>query len=161
MNLKKVNWKMPFVPEGAEIFTLPADNVFMQEAKAVSEKYSLDLKHRTGAIIIRKDAVLGKGANGSHYHEKHGCKRKELGIPTGEGYDLCPGCSPKNHAEQKAIQDAVDHKKKTKDADLFLWGHWWCCQSCWKAMEKAKIKRVFLVENAYELFKNGNGGKVD
>lgn len=147
---------MPFVPENAEIYTLPANHVFMQEAKAVSEKYSLDAKHQTGAIIVKKEALLGKGANGSNYHKKYGCKRKELGIPTGQKYELCPGCSPKNHAEQKAIQNAIENKKETEEADLFLWGHWWCCESCWTAMQKAKIKRVFLVEAANELFKNGN-----
>lgn len=157
MNPQKIDWKMPFVPKGAEIYVLPADNEFLQKAKTVSEKYSLDKKHRTGAVIIRDGLLVGQGANGTHYHEEHGCKRKELGIPTGQGYELCPGCSPKNHAEQKAIRNAEENQQSTVDADLFLWGHWWCCESCWNAMQKAKIKRVFLVENAYELFKNGNG----
>ena len=125
--------KIPYLPEGREILYVEADHAFLQEARLYAEEHSSDHLHPTGAVIVRENEVLGRGANVSHYHEDHGCRRKELNIPTGEGYELCKGCSPKNHAEQAAIADAQTRhsQEKIAEADLYLWGHWWCCESCW------------------------------
>ncbi|MCK5460868.1 hypothetical protein KAI58_02695 [Candidatus Gracilibacteria bacterium] len=124
----------------------------MREAQRVAQSFSLDPEHQTGAVLIKKKECLGIGANGSHWHEKHGCERKRLGIATGQGYELCEGCHPKNHAEQKAIRNTLANNGDTKGADLYLWGHWWCCEGCWEAMMAAGIDNVFLVEKANELF---------
>jgi hypothetical protein len=35
-----------------------------------------------------------------------------------------------------------------KDADLYLWGHWWCCESCWTAILGAGINKVYLEEGS-------------
>ncbi len=139
---------LPYLPNGRTIEYVLPENIFMQEAQRVAENYSLDPQHPTGAVIVRDTEILGFGANGSDHHEKHGCERKRLSIPTGQGYELCKGCHPTNHAEQKAILNALENKTDPKGADLYLHGHWWCCESCWEAMILAGIKNVYLSKSA-------------
>ncbi|MDH3324625.1 MAG: deaminase [Candidatus Peregrinibacteria bacterium] len=142
----------PYLPKNREILFVPTDNPFMQVARQTAETKSLDLDHKTGAVIVKNNEIIGRGANGSLHHTHNGCDRKKLGSKTGEDYDLCEGCSPKNHAEPQSILDAQKNKKPTTNADLYLWGHWWCCESCWKHMIKAKIKNVYLAEGSKEMF---------
>lgn len=149
------NIPLPYLPENREILYVSDDDIFLQEAKKVAEKFSLDPDHPIGCVVVKNGEVIGFGANGSDYHEKYGCERKRLNIPTGEGYELCEGCHPKNHAEQTAIAN-VQKKfgEKSKEvlvgADVYLWGHWWCCHSCWGVMISVGIGRVFLWEKASE-----------
>jgi deoxycytidylate deaminase len=138
--------KLPYLAKGREILYLSAENKFMIMAKDFAKSYSLDKGHPTGAIIVKGDDVLGRGANGSVYHQLHGCERKRQNIPTGERYDLCEGCSPVNHAEQTAIANAKDRGNDCKGADLYLYGHWWCCKSCWDKMIEVGIRNVYLVK---------------
>ena len=141
--------KLPYLPTGKEILTVPETDTFMKAAKMVAQTLSRDPEHPTGAVIVLEGQIIGRGANGSDYHAEHGCKRKELKIPTGEKYELCPGCDPKNHAEQTALKNCTE---SPKGADLYLWGHWWCCESCWGKMIQAGIKNVYLLEGASEKF---------
>jgi deoxycytidylate deaminase len=112
------------------------------------------------SILVKNGEIIGKGVNGSDYHEKHGCYRKEHNLPTGQGYELCEGCNSKNHGEAKAIQDAIDNDNSTDGSDIYLWGHWWCCESCWKAMIKAGIKNVYLLEGSDILFDRTKEGNI-
>ncbi len=148
--------KMPYLPEGKTVSYVPENNQFMQTAKKAAQTLSSDEKHQTGAVIVKKGEILVEGANGSKFHQKFCCLRKLVKATTGKLYWLCPGCSPKNHAEQTAIRNAKKQGmvKEVEGADLYLWGHWWCCESCWNAMIKANIKNVFLCEEAYEKFNN-------
>lgn len=150
----------PYMPAKGMIRYVSADNPFMQAAKAVAAEQSLDTTMPTGSVIVRNNTIIGKGANGSMYHETHGCERVRLHIPTGQGYELCEGCSPKNHSEPKAIADA---RKKTDDlhgAVVYLWGHWWCCESCWNAMLAEGITTVYLLENSEILFNKDAEGNI-
>ncbi len=139
----------PYLPEGREILYVEADNEFMIAAREAAETLSSDHEHPTGVVIVCDEEIIARGANVSDYHEKHGCRRKELNIPTGEQYELCEGCDPRNHAEQVAISQM---QEPCKNADVYLWGHWWCCKSCWKKMIEAGIQNVYLVEGAREKF---------
>lgn len=146
--------ELPYLPPERKILYVPLENQFMQTAKKTAEKLSLDHRHPTGAVMVHNNQIIGCGANGSTWHEAHGCERKRQNIPTGQGYDLCEGCHPRNHAEQKAIADAhKDHAKLVPKSDIYLWGHWWCCQSCWNKIIESGIKNVYLVEGAQDLFK--------
>lgn len=142
----------PYLPEGKTISYVPADNQFMRAAEESARTYSLDRKHPTGSVLVKDGIIIGRGANGSTYHKKYGCKRKQQGIPTGERYDLCDGCHPKNHSEPKAIADAQSRGERTDGTDLYLWGHWWCCKPCWDAMIAAGIKEAYLLEGSEKLF---------
>lgn len=143
---------VPFLPDGRTIQFLDEENEFLTAAREAAEKHASGALQQTGAVVVREGKVLGKGANTSEYHAKHGCRRKEQNIPTGEQYELCPGCDPRTHAEQMALADAISNGHDPAGADLYLWGHWWCCQSCWEAMIAAGINRVFLVSGAKQKF---------
>jgi deoxycytidylate deaminase len=145
---------LPYLPPNKKILYAPIENEFIQAAKKIAQTQSLDQNHPTGAVIVHQKNIIGRGVNGSPWHKKNGCERKRQNIPTGQGYDLCEGCHPKNHAEQKAITDATTHHAELVSAsDLYLWGHWWCCQSCWAKIIEAGIKRVYLMEGSDALFK--------
>lgn len=132
----------------------------MQEARAYALACSLDDAVKTGSIIVQNEHVIGRGANGSDYHKTHGCERVRLGVPTGTGYELCEGCHPKNHSELRAIADAKKSGHNTTGADLYLWGHWWCCEPCWNAIIDAGIENVYLLEGSERLFNKSSPDNI-
>jgi deoxycytidylate deaminase len=142
----------PYLPEGRTILYVPLSNLYMAEAKEFARLNSLDKSIQTGSIIVKDGKIIGRGANGSTYHEKNVCERVKLKIPTGQGYELCEGCHPKNHSEPKAVKNAKDLGYDTKGADLYLWGHWWFCEPCWNVIISAGIKNVYILENSENLF---------
>ncbi len=142
----------PYLPEGRTILYVTEDNEFMQTAKNFAKENSLDKSMPNASVIVKNNKIIGIGANGSDYHEKHGCYRKEHNMPTGVGYELCDGCSPNNHGEAKAIQDAISKGNDLTGADVYLWGHWWCCEPCWNTMISVGINNVYLLEKSEILF---------
>lgn len=143
----------PYIPtKKGSISYVSSENLFMEEAKATAREQSLDLVMPTGVVIVKDGKIIGRGANGSNYHETHGCERVKQGVATGQGYDLCEGCHPKNHAEPKAVNDALSKGLDLSDATLYLWGHWWCCESCWEVMLSVGIRTVYLLSNSECLF---------
>ncbi len=143
----------PYMPEGKTFLFVPGDHPAMVEAKRFACANSKDGAVKTGSVIMRDGAIIGRGANGSDYHDTHECERVKRGIPTGQGYELCEGCHPKNHSEPKAIADALANGHDPRGADLYLWGHWWCCEPCWRAIIGAGIARVYLMEGSDKLFR--------
>lgn len=150
----------PYIHPDGQILYIGGDSRFMQSAKQCASLYSQDATMPNASIIVHNNVIVGRGANGSEYHRTHGCKRVELGIPTGQGYELCEGCHPKNHSEQKAIADARAQGSSTRKAILYLWGHWWCCEPCWQAMTAAGIKTVYLLERSEILFNKDAPGNI-
>ena len=150
----------PFIPDGKEIQYVGADNPYMELAKGFAQRFSLDKSMPGAAVVVRDGKILGIGANGSDYHERCGCQRVRLGCRTGEGYELCEGCHPRNHSESSALRDAHEDGYDVTGADLYLWGHFWCCQPCWEAMSRAGIKNVFLLEDSEVLFNREDPGNV-
>jgi deoxycytidylate deaminase len=148
----RVMEKLPYLPPGKDILYVPNDHEFMQMARHEAEQNSLDKSHPTGAVLVQNEIPIGMGANGSSFHTNVGCVRKLFKVPTGKLYGLCSGCSPKNHAEQQAIKAALKKGETVQGADIYLWGHWWCCESCWHAMIKAGVNNVYLPQNAWEQF---------
>lgn len=142
----------PYLPEGRFITYVPEDNPFIQEAKEYARVHSLDRKVPTGSVVVKDGVVIGRGANGSDYHKTHECERVKQNIPTGQGYELCEGCHPKNHSEPRAIVDAQANGHDTKGADLYLYGHWWACEPCWNAIIAGGIKDVYLMEGSERLY---------
>lgn len=142
----------PYLPEDRTIHYVPVDNEFMQAAKEFAREHSLDKTMPNASVIVRDDTIIAAGANGSDYHEHNACERVKQNIPSGQGYELCEGCHPKNHGEQTAIRDAQEKGVDTHGADLYMWGHWWCCKPCWDAMIAAGIANVYLVEGSHRLF---------
>lgn len=151
----------PYMPNEGRIVYESADNEYMEVAKAFAAAESLDEHMPNASVIVKDGSIVGRGANGSTYHQEHGCERVRLGIPTGQGYELCEGCHPKNHSEAKAIKNAQENGiTDLQDADLYLWGHWWCCEPCWKAMLAHGIKTVHLLKHSEVLFNKAALGNI-
>jgi hypothetical protein len=147
-------FEYPYMPEQGMIYYVPADNKFMKRAKDYARNHSFDKNMPNCSIVVKDGVEIGIAANGSSYHDLHGCERKRLGSKTGEDYDKCEGCHPKNHGEPKAIADALKNTdpETVSGAEVYLWGHWWCCQPCWDAMLDNGVNSVFLLENSQVLF---------
>jgi deoxycytidylate deaminase len=153
----------PYLPKEGTIQYVPSTNRFMQAAKAHAREHSLDRVMPNASIIVKDEDIIGRGANGSDYHDTHICERIRQGIPTGQGYELCEGCHPKNHSEPKAITDAqvaASSHTSLKGAALYLWGHWWCCKPCWTSMLASGIRTVYLLENSEILFNKQAPGNI-
>ncbi len=158
MTIKQIEY--PYIPEGRSIKYSNEKDSFMQAAKKIAKVFSLDETMPGGAVVVKEGIVIGYGANGSDYHKKHPCQRIVVGCKTGEGYELCEGCHPKNHSEPKAVSNAQERGFDTGGADLYLWGHWWCCKWCWDAMIKAGIKDVYLFEGSEILFNKNHPDNI-
>lgn len=138
----------PYLPPGKTIYYVPKNNAYMGAARDYALAHSLDRAQPTGSAVVAGGTIIGLGANGSTFHNTQPCQRVVLGIPTGQGYDLCEGCHPKNHSEPRAIAAAHAAGFATKGAALYLWGHWWCCQPCWQAILGGGIARVYAQQRS-------------
>lgn len=150
----------PFLPEEGCIKYVDLSNEFMQEAERLAREESLDKVMPVGCVVVRDRKILGRGANGSTFHDNNPCERIIQNIPTGQGYELCAGCHPKNHGEPTAIADALTKTASLKGAEMYLWGHWWCCEPCWKSMLSAQINTVYLLSGSEILFNKNAPGNI-
>ncbi len=141
-----------------------SDDEFMDTAKQSAIDYSLTSVFPIGIIAEKDGAIIIKAGNGNGYHEKNlstpnhrkGCVRRYLNderereglgkFKSGEGFELCPGCHTDSHAEANLIKKAVEIGKYSdlNGANIYMYGHFWCCRDCWKKMIDANIKSVFL-----------------
>jgi tRNA(Arg) A34 adenosine deaminase TadA len=152
----------PYLPEGRDIKYVPVTDPFMAEAKNARENLSSEMNHPTGAVVVLNNNIVGRAGNQAgirnkkfqELHKKGVCVRKWLKVQSGKKYWLCPGCAKfSDHAEAGAVRDALKNIGSINGADLYLYGHWWCCKPCWDAMIGAGIKDVYLVDNADYLFR--------
>ena len=127
---------------------------YLQIAQKYANKHAKD-EMKLGAVVVYDGEVIGKGANGSDYHKLHGCKRRLLGVPTGQDHHLCEGCRSENHAEYRAVEDALNnYDGDITGFDLYLYGHWHCCRSCWDKMLKHGVNQVFVDSTILRTEKN-------
>jgi dCTP deaminase len=145
-NVEKV--KYPYIPKGKEILYIGEDNVFMQEAKKILDKSGC-VKHPTAAVVVKEEKIIGRGSNSG---------KKVLECPrwdskTGTNYGPCKEiCEQDGHSEVTSINDAIKNGEETRGADLYLYGHWWCCENCWNKITESEIRNVYLLENSENLF---------
>ena len=157
----------PYMPAGLDIRYVSYDD-HMKLARDTAQQQSLDKAQQVGCVLVAAGVVLGRGANGSDYHDSHPCERKKLGCKTGEGYELCEGCHPKNHAEGKAIADArKKYAPEQLDAlafagvlTMYTWGHWWCCADCCKAMAEVGVRELVFLKDSHRLFNREHPANV-
>lgn len=130
-------------------------NALMGTAVRHALTCSLDLKQKVACLLVDITGnPVGIGANGSDYHEQHGCERQRRGCKSGEGYELCEGCSPANHAEAKAIANAVTrgNTMMLPGATAYIWGHWWACSTCIERLREYGVERIVLLKDARKWF---------
>lgn len=151
----------PYLPQGRIIKHVPITDPFMAEAKKTRDELSTEKNYPTGAVVVIDSQIIGRAGNQAalknkrlqEFHRTKLCLRKVFKIPSGQKYWVCPGCAKhQHHGEWGAVKNAVKNKGNIAGADLYLYGHWWCCKPCWNAMISAGIRDVYLVEGAFELF---------
>ena len=133
-------------------------NYYLDIADTVSER-STCMRLHYGAIIVQADEIVATGYNGAPCGRKKCCAgrvclREELGIPSGERYELCRSV----HAEANAIISAA--RRETIGADIYLacrdaatgktLGGRTSCSMCRRLIINAGIKRVFIRESEDE-----------
>jgi deoxycytidylate deaminase len=141
---------------------LPDDNEFIQKAKQAAIKYSLTSVFPIGIVAEKNGKILAEAGNGNGYHEanletpghRKGCIRRFLNdereregkakFKGGEGFELCPGCHTDSHAEANLIKITRNQNNynELKDANIYMYGHFWCCKPCFEKMLSAGIKNV-------------------
>ena len=110
------------------------------------------IKRKYGAVIVKDDAVISTGYNGSPREEDNccdvgTCPRINKGLHQGQGYDMCRAI----HAEANALLNCS--REQTLDADLYLTGldpvdnkihRAKPCPLCARMIIQAGIKNVYL-----------------
>lgn len=122
------------------------DNLYFDYGKDLIAFSDQSIGQITATLYEKDGEVIAYSGNGAVYHKKNGCERVRLNVPTGQRYDLCDGCNPKNHSEAVAIKRAKTYNKLKwlKNANAYLYGHWWSCKDCSVVLEKTGIKNLYM-----------------
>ncbi len=145
----------PYLPPGRAFKYVPADHPFMQAAEEARRTLAGDRVFPVGAVLVKDGAVVTDAGNGWSRGRDggHVCPRFVRSCPTGTGYDLCGDFhEPSGHAEPMLIKRARKCGIDPAGADVYMNGHWWCCEPCWQAMIDAGIRDVYLLEDAHGRF---------
>lgn len=143
----------PYLPPNKTFKFVPADNPFMLEAKKAQETLAGDPSYPVGIVLVKDGQVIARAGNGYNQgRQPHICPRIVLECPSGTGYDLCDLHLSPGHAEPMVVEQARQLGVDTVGADSYMYGHWWCCESCWDSLLGAGVRDVYLVDNAHELF---------
>ncbi len=134
------------------------DEYYLGIAKAVSRR-STCTRRKFGAIIVKDDAIVATGYNGSARGVVNclevGCLKDKVNAPEYAGYDYCIAV----HAEENAIINAARHGVSVLDGTLYIYGEYVKtgelteanpCDRCKRAIINAGIKMVVI--------KKANGG---
>ena len=133
------------------------DNYYLDIAETVLER-STCLRRMYGAIIVRNDEIVSTGYNGAprgrqNCVDLNYCIRENLGIPSGQRYELCRSV----HAEANAIISAA--RRDTIGGTLYLVGRMSktgqvfpaeSCSMCKRLIINAGIVRVVARINETE-----------
>ncbi|KKR84946.1 MAG: hypothetical protein UU48_C0001G0083 [Candidatus Uhrbacteria bacterium GW2011_GWF2_41_16] len=144
----------PYLPPDRGFSYISEENPFMQEAKHARQTLAGDSIFPVGTVLVRDGEILARAGNGYNRGSivRHICPRVVFECPSGQGYDLCHFHDPDGHAEQMVIKKARESGIDPIDADIYTYGHWWACESCWNVMMEAGIKNVYVLEDAHERF---------
>lgn len=86
--------------------------------------------------------VIEQGAQ--HFRGENDCENPQPTCPRtpGEGYEKCQTiCQQGEHAEVKALKAAGD---RAQDAIARIWGHYYICEPCGRALQAAGIHSITL-----------------
>ncbi len=105
----------------------------MQKLRPTKEEYYLNIAKEValrstckraihGSIIVREDQIIATGYNGAprktlDCYERGNCLRTQLGIPSGEKYELCRSV----HAEQNVIINSARAGVSLLNGDIYVW----------------------------------------
>ncbi len=97
------------------------DEYYMNIAREVSLRCSC-FRAQHGAAIIKNDQIISTGYIGAprktkDCFERNNCLRREMGIPSGQRYEMCRSV----HAEQNAIINAARSGTNLLESRLYLY----------------------------------------
>ncbi len=144
----------PFLPPGRSFKFVGKDDPFIQEAALARDACAGDRLFPVGAVLVRDGQVLARAGNGYNRGREtvHVCPRVVLDCPSGTGYELCQFHDSPGHAELMLMAVAKEQGIDLSGCDVYLFGHWWCCEPCWKGMIEQGIGDVYLFKNAHVEF---------
>ena len=155
------------IPEELSVEFTTMSEPLMQQAFLLAQKQNEKQKESGIRAVVSvmklKDGTIVTGmageledTDGVTWHEKEGrCARYDGGSGTANAdYDSCPGCRHTAHSERSALRKAIrDYGEgAVKDAEIYLYGHWWACTPCMEAIAKAGVSRIYLLKNARDIF---------
>jgi deoxycytidylate deaminase len=97
-----------------------------------------------GPCAKRQVVCVIVAMNGERFRGENDCANPQPVCPRlpGEGYEKCKSiCQQAGHAEIEALKAAGDLLCKT---DALLYGHYWICEPCGKALREAGVKTVTI-----------------
>ena len=102
------------------------DRHWMSAAKLAADMCTCASGRKVGAAFVRDKRLLATGFNGvpSGYPHPETCKRRDLGLPSGEGLHLCV-CA---HAEANGVANAARYGMTLEGADCYVTTQ--PCSSC-------------------------------
>jgi len=144
----------PYMPDDRYLQYISSDHPHMQEAARARVERAGDPLFPVGAALVRDGVVLVLAGNGFNKggKERHVCPRIVQEVASGEGYELCDKHDSAGHAEPMLMAAAQEAGVETDGADVYMYGHWWSCESCWNSMIQAGIRDVYVTDDAHEQF---------
>jgi len=146
------------MPEDRHIKYVPADHPFMLAAKQAREVCAGDPQYPVGIVLVKDGEVVARAGNGYNKGsgEPHVCPRLVLECPSGTGYDLCTLHDSPGHSERMLVEECKRLGIDPTGGDAYMYGHWWACEPCWKALIDAGVKDLYVTDDAHERFSRDN-----
>jgi len=117
---------------------------FMQLAKKTAKKSGC-LKKQIGAVLVLNGQVIGVGHNDARPREPY-CPREDMPAGTGRGYFYCKThCGQSHHSETAALYNRT--VKECAGAEIYIYGHYVCCEGCIEAMVTHGIETVYIQDD--------------
>ena len=133
------------------------DDYYMNIAKEAASR-STCFRAMHGAVIVKDDQIISTGYVGAprktkDCFERNSCLRRELGIPSGQRYELCRSV----HSEQNAIINAARSGVSLFGGRMYLYSvkvddgkiipiDAYPCFICKKMIVNAGIKEVYTIQ---------------
>lgn len=117
---------------------------WMEAAEHAAKMSTCASGRKVGAVFVRNNRLLVSGFNGvpAKYPHPLVCERKERGIPSGEGLEMC-ACA---HAEANGIANAAREGVNLYGSQLFCTTE--PCVMCMGALANVGVKEV-IYKDAY------------
>lgn len=144
----------PYLPPNRRFKFVPSSDPYMKAAEVARRECAGDSLWPIGVVLVRDDEVLARAGNGFNRgsETKHICPRVVLECPSGTGYDLCSLHDAIGHAEPMLMKVAREKGIDPAGCDVYMFGHWWCCEPCWNVMIVAGVRDVYVLDDAHERF---------
>jgi len=118
------------------------NELYMRKAFEASDR-SKCIRRHVGAVISRGEITISDGYNGPVRNAPHctdvGCKREQLGVPSGQRQEICRGA----HAEQNGIINAG--RNNTNVIGATIHSTTYPCSFCARAIVNSGIEKVIYV----------------